>query len=488
MAKKVIYFDKLFGFSVTAVTESGKLTDCRFTEDSGTPAIGDIYKGVVVNVLGGMQAAFVDCGLERNCYLSAEDLPMGTEGGVGSLKAGDELMVQVIKTPEGKKGAKVTTRISFVGKTLIYLPTTDFVGVSHRIEDDELRNSLIFAAKRAKKAGEGLVIRNYAPLTNYKHIREELNFLRKVYKKAEKTYRGAPPRSLICTDFTMPVRVMREFMEYDVERIITASREQFSEVEELLKILPEGQSVALEFYEGKRDMLDERGVAAQIKEACSRRVDLKGGAYLIIERTESLTSIDVNTGGFIGDDSLEYTVFQTNLCAAREIARQVKLRNAGGLFVVDFIDMQSPEHRKALTDELDRALKRDGAPYRVLPMSEFGLVEFTRKRSGAELSAFALKPCPVCGAGSGYSDAFCMFVAYSEILTCLSGGVNSVCAEVPPDIIKTLAERADFAAAIREKFPEAEVLLIPSQKVRGEGCICYANDGRTAGRHAVKIL
>ena len=488
MARKIIYFDKLFGFSVTAITENGKLTDCRFTADDGAPAIGDIYKGVVVNVLEGMQAAFVDCGLERNCYLSAEDLPRGTEGGVASLEPGDELMVQIIKTPCGKKGAKVTTRISFVGKTLIYLPATDFVGVSHRIEDEELRDSLIFAATRAKKAGEGLVIRNFAPFTTYKHIKEELGFLRACYKRTAEIYAAAPPRSLVCTDFTMPVRVMREFMEYDVERIITASEEQYAEISDILKILPGGKGIKLELYRGRLDMLDEAGVAAQIKEACGPRVELEGGAYLVIERTEALTSIDVNTGGFTGGDSLEHTVYQTNLAAAREIARQVKLRNIGGLFVVDFIDMQQPEHRAALTEELERALKKDGAPFRVLPMSEFGLAEFTRKRSGTELSSFALRPCPACGRGNGYSDPFCMFIAYSEILKALDGGAEAVCAELPPECAKLVTARADFAAAIREKFPEAEAYIAPSQGVYAEGCRCRPVKRGAAVRGAVKLL
>ncbi len=488
MARKIIYFDKLFGFSFTAITEDGRLTDCRFTADDGAPAIGNIYKGVVVNVLEGMQAAFVDCGLERNCYLSAEDLPRGENAGVAALKPGDELMVQIIKTPCGKKGAKVTTRISYVGKTLIYLPFTDFLGTSHRIEDAELRESLMFAAAKAKRKGEGLVIRNFAPFASYKVIDEELNFLRECHKRTAELYAAAPPRSLICTDFTMPVRVMREFMEYDVERIITASAEQYAEISELLEILPGGNAITLELYTGKRDMLDEYGVAAQIKEACSPRVELDGGAYLVIERTESLTSIDVNTGGFTGGDSLEYTVFQTNLNAAREIARQVKLRNAGGLFVVDFIDMQQPEHRRALTEELERALKKDGAPFRVLPMSEFGLVEFTRKRSGDELSSFALKSCPVCGMGIGYSDPFCMFVAYAEILKTLEGGAASVCAELPPEPARIVAVHEGFAAAIREKFPAASVYITPSQSVYAEGCRCRAASGEFVPRRAIKIL
>ena len=488
MAKKVIYFDKLFGFSVTAITEDGKLTDCKFTAEDGEPAAGNIYKGVVANVLDGMQAAVIDCGLERNCYLSEEDLPYGC-GGLSCLKAGDELMVQIVKPPAGKKGAKVTAKISIVGKTLIYLPGTDFVGISHRLEDNELRENMIFAAKRAKRKGEGLVIRNAAPFSSYKQIDDELNFLRAVYERAAAVYDAAEPRSLICTDFTMPVRVMRDFAGYDVDRIVTANAAQYAEIKELLTILPGGRDIKLELYQGRRDMLDAEGVAEQMKEACSPRVDLENGAYLVIGRTEALTAIDVNTGGFIGNNSLEYTVYQTNLIAAREIARQVKVRNLGGLFVVDFIDMKLPEHRQALVRELEEALKKDGAPFRVLPMSEFGLVEFTRKRTGAELAAFALRPCPMCGEGSDFSYEYYLLCAWSEVLKLLDRGAKTVCAELQPGIAEKVAKNGGFAAAIREKFPDAEVYILPEKNNRAGECRCYTEaPGYVAPKRAIKII
>lgn len=460
MAKKIIYFDKLCDFSVTAVTENGKLTDCRFASEDGAPAVGDIYKGKVVNVLEGMQAAFVDCGLERNCYLSADDLAYGNTEGLAALKAGDEIMVQIVKTPCKNKGAKVTQKLSFVGKTLIYLPGTDFVGISHSLEDNELRDSLLFAAKKAKRKKDGLVIRNSAPFCTYDQISAELNFLRKIYERTAENYKKARPGELVYTDFTMPVRVMRDFTEYDVAKIVVSCPEQMEEVKELLSILPGGKTIKAELHTGGRDLLEEAGVLAQIKEVCSPRVELDGGAYLVIERTEALTSIDVNTGGFTGDDSLEYTVYQTNLAAAREIARQVKLRGLGGLFVVDFIDMEQPSHRKALCDELEKSLKADRAPHRVLPMSDFGLVEFTRKRQGTELSSAVLKPCPVCGSGEDYSENFYAMLIYAEALKILSGGAETVCAELSPQAAGAAAGKRGLGDAVRKKFPEADVYLI----------------------------
>lgn len=488
MAKKVIYFDKLCGFSVTAVTENKRLIDCRFVVEDDGPAVGDIYRGKVVNVLEGMQAAFVDCGLGRNCYLSADDLAYGTEGGVSALHPGDEIMVQIAKLPGGKKGAKVTQKLSFVGKTLIYLPNTDFVGISHRIEDDELRESLIFAAKRAKKKNEGLVIRNSAPFCKYNQISGELVFLRTIYERTAEAYERAKAPERIFRDFTMPVRVMRDFTEYDVSKIVTGGEEQFREVEDLLKIMPGGKKIKLELFAGRRNMFDAAGIIDQIVAACSPRVELGNGAYLIMERTEALTSIDVNTGGFTGDDSLEYTVYQTNLAAAREIARQIKLRDAGGLFVVDFIDMEEPAHRKALCDELEKALKNDRAPYKVLPMSDFGLVEFTRKRTAAELSSFVLKPCPVCGMGEDFSDGFYALLVHAEALKALDRGAAAVSIKLRPEAAEALAKNKELAESIRAKFPEAEVYLIPDNTKKSREIFSRGEKKHTPAENEIKII
>ena len=457
---------------MTAVTEDGKLIDCHFSADDGAPAVGDIYKGRIVNILEGMQAAFVDCGLERNCYLSAEDLAYGNSKGLSALKEGDEVMVQIVKTPCGKKGAKVSQKLSFVGKALIYLPDTDFVGISHRIEDDELRESLIFAAKRAKRKNEGLVIRNSAPFCRYEQISAELAFLRKIYERTAAAYRRAKTGTQIFADFSMPVRVMRDFNEYDVEKIVIGNTGQFEQIEELLKIMPGGKKIKLELYSGGRDMFEQAGILSQIEEASSPRVELEGGAYLVIERTEALTSIDVNTGRFTGGDSLEYTVYQTNLAAAREIARQVALRNIGGLFVCDFIDMAEHPHRRAICDELEKALKADRAPYKVLPMSDFGLVEFTRKRTGAELNSFVLKSCPVCGYGEDYSDNFYAMLVAAGAMKALDGGAAACVVELRPEAAEALKKmRAPFED-IQSKFPSARVYLKSDGAKKGREIFC----------------
>ena len=476
--KKTLYFDKVCDISAYAATEDGRLTECAFAKDDGAPAVGNIYRGTVVNVLDGMQAAFVDCGLERNCYLAADDVTDSA-----GIKAGDEVMVQVIKPPCGKKGAKVTMKISLVGRSLIYLPNSDFVGISHRIGDDELKSSLIMAAKRARREGEGIVVRNSAPFCRYETISAELEYLRKLYQSVEKNYAAAPAGTLIHSDFAMPTRILRDFAPGDVETVVVGSAELLGGVEQ---ILTADGFAKVRLHDGRRDMFEELGLLAQVKEVCLPRVNIGGGAYLIMERTEALTSVDVNTGGFTGEDNLEYTVYHTNLAAAREIARQVKLRDIGGLVVVDFIDMASPAHRKAIVAELQKELAKDGAPFRVLPMSEFGLVEFTRKRTGPGLAEFALKKCPHCGATTEFSDDFFALEARAVILRALDGGAEKLCAELPAEACAALAANSRFAADISKRFPAAEVYLLPCGHARSGEIRCRAVKKAPAG--AVKFV
>lgn len=466
--KKTLYFDRICDISAYAVTEDGRLTECAFSKDDGTPEVGNIYRGTVVNVLDGMQAAFVNCGLERNCYLAADD--MCGSVAPGGVKEGDEIMVQVLKPPCGRKGAKVTMKISLVGRSLIYLPNSDFVGISHRIGDDELKSSLIMAARRHRREGEGLVVRNSAPFCRYETITAELNFLRKVYRNIEKNYAEARTGTLIYSDFSMPARVLRDYVPSDVEQIVTGCADLLDGLEEIM--IASGDKATIKVHEGRRDMFEETGLLAQVRNACLPRVNIEGGAYLIIERTEALTSVDVNTGGFVGADNLEYTVYHTNLAAAREIARQVKLRDIGGIVVVDFIDMASTAHRKAIVAELEKELAKDGAPFRVLPMSEFGLVQFTRKRMGAGLAEFALKKCSRCGATTDFSDDFSVLEARAAMLKALDGGTKKLCAELPAETCAAIAAKSGLGDDVKRRFPDAEVYLLPRDYVRRSE-ICF---------------
>lgn len=475
MSKKTLYFDNILDYTIAAATENGRLAACDAEKEDGSVKQGNIYRGVITAVQSGMQAAFVDCGLERNCFLPADDVspccPKDYRAERLQFKEGDEVVVQVVKPPAGKKGAKVTTRLSFAGKSVIYLPETDFVGVSHKITDSELKQSLVKEAARAKRQGEGIVIRSAAPFSTYGDIVAELNYLRKLYEKALNNKK----RGLIYADYSLPLRVLRDNDIKNISEIIIGSEKIFNEIKDILPLMPDSEKINVQLYAGGRDMLDEYGVLKQIIAAVSPRVEIEGGANLVIERTEALTVIDVNTGGFTGGDNLEETVYQTNLAAAREIARQVKLRNIGGIVVVDFIDMKQDRHRQSLAYELNKALQKDSAQCKVLPMSDFGLIEFTRRRTGKGIGEKLTMHCSRCG-GKGYvpSGDAVLIAIRAEVLRLLSGGAP--CVEVVADC--ETAERASasesLSRSLRERFPSATVTVTADAALAAGEFTCRA--------------
>lgn len=470
MSKKTLYFDKRCGFVLAAVTENGKLTEFNFEKSDGGVRVGNIYKGKVESVIQGMQAAFVNCGLERNCYISAEDiLPDGNAyesrnaetPAFPELKEGDEIIVQIVKLPVGTKGARVTTNLSFVGKSTIYMPLTRFIGVSRKISDGELRKNLLFSAERLLNDNEGLIVRTAAPYAKREYVEAELNSLRRIYSDVEKNFQSANAGSLLYADFDLPVRILRDTLSYDVEKIIVGTEQLKQSIEYLVKTFsPTGEKPVV-LYEGRTDMLYAAGLAEQIYALTSPRVNLENGAYLIIEKTEALTVIDVNTGKFTGDYNLEQTVYHTNISAAREIARQVKLRNIGGIVIVDFIDMQSAGHRKALTEELERALKKDKAKCTVSPMSKLGLVEFSRKRTGSGPLPLMVMQCRHChGTGLMFTAEFAAFGLRAKILELADNGAEKIRVDLSAKLFSKIKDWTGFWEDI-SSICGAEVFAVP---------------------------
>ena len=409
MAHKTLYFDNFCGYMVAAVLQEKKVVEFGFEKLGSGCAVGNVYKGKVESVLPGMNAAFINCGLDKNCYLSGDDyLPDGDLGGalpkadLKSLSPGDPVLVQVVKLPTGNKGAKVTTRLSFVGKIMIYLPDVPFIGVSRKITDAELKKNLVFAAKKLVSGNEGLVVRSAAPYAKRNQLEAEYTYLKNLYKGVSAAFAAAPVGALLYTDFALPIRVLRDTLSSDIDEIVVGSEYLAKMTEEVINLYPSRTMRPVVIHDTGRDMMNELGVSKQFLSMTSPRVDLENGAYLIIERTEALTVIDVNTGKFTGGENLEQTVYAANMVAAREIARQVRLRNIGGIVVVDFIDMTLPAHRKSVVEELESALKDDRAKCAVSPMSRLGLVEFSRKRIGASLLGAHSKPCRYCG-GTGHT-------------------------------------------------------------------------------------
>ncbi|MDE6667285.1 MAG: Rne/Rng family ribonuclease [Clostridia bacterium] len=477
MGKKTIYFDSYCGYTIAVICENGKVTEFNFQKQQKSCSVGNVYKGRVESVLNGMQAAFINCGLERNCYLSAEDFTPDSEKYDGSnteytfpeLKEGDEIIVQVAKLPVGKKGAKVTTRLSFVGNYLIYLPDNPFIGVSRKIDDEELRANLANTAKRIKDENEGLVVRTAASYARQDSIAQEYSFLKKLYEELSEKSKTAEVGQLLFTDDFLTVQVLRDVLSRDVDKIIVGSEDLKSHIERLMELYPSETRRPVVLHDTGRDMLDELGISQQIFAIASPRVDLENGGYIVIEKTEALTVIDVNTGKFTGDYNLEQTVYHTNLLAAAEIARQVKLRNIGGIVVVDFIDMNSVSHNRALVEELERHLKTDKAKCTVSPMSQFGLVEFTRKRIGATPLNSMVKPCKYCN-DSGYTmtHEYILLGLRAKLLNALVGGATAIRLDMNNEVLNKLLSWQVLLNDVKAHAKGVEIYAVPHRTYHEE--------------------
>ncbi|MBS1305588.1 MAG: Rne/Rng family ribonuclease [Christensenellaceae bacterium] len=471
--KKEWFFDRYCGQQFVALLEDGKLAEFAAEKEKNGEIVGNIYKGRVMNVLAGMQAAFISCGLERNCYLSIEETYTdyskydGTMGGSGpqlpELKEGDEIIVQVTKPPRGNKGAKVTTHLSFVGKNLIFLPNTDFVGISRKITDPELRENLLFTADRMReREGEGFIVRTQAPFVTRKQLKTEAEYLKNLYRDMRDFAKGAAVGAVLYKDFDLPVRVMRDSMGDDVTAMYVGDDDLYERLLKLARLRGDISERKLIHYTGKRALMREYGISPLVFAAAQPTVPLDNGGYLVIDRTEAMTVVDVNTGSFVGDTRLEDTVFSVNLAAAREIARQVRLRNIGGIVVVDFIDMTEEAHREAVTAELTECLSKDKAKCHVLPMSELCLTQFTRKRVGCDVLSYLVKPCPHCrGNGDVPEDIFVITRIRSDILDCFANGYHAAVVELNEGILRRILGEGLLSGEVNTIWRDKRVYMIP---------------------------
>lgn len=481
MSKK-LYFDAQCGLEHYACTDDGKLTEYEVEKSVNGAAVGNVYKGRVTDVLNGMQAAFVDCGLERHCYISVADLMPdrtkydGKELDIPSsldLHVGDEILVQITKPPVGKKGAKATTNISYVGRYMVYTPYCPFIGVSAQISDAELRKNLIHTAKSYLTENEGVIVRTAAPYAVRGVKLREVEYLRQIHKGVLASFENAEVGDLLYRDSPLHMRVLRDKLLTAADEIHTGSKEIYEGLRCVQDALLSDVRPALYYHDEHTDLFFEEGIYTQFGKSLMPKVELENGTYLIIEKTEALTVIDVNTGKFTGEDSLEQTVFTTNVLAAREIARQVKLRNLGGLFVVDFIDMTDEKHCKALAEELERALKRDKARCKVLPMSKFGLIEFTRKRTGTPADTLMCKSCPTCrGAGWTRSEISILGEFRARLLHMLAAGKSTVCADLNFNICNALVADKALIENISALYPMARVYVV-AHRTYAEDCMYF---------------
>ena len=438
-----------------AVLENGILQEVKIERTHKRGLVGNIFKGRVSRVLPGMQAAFIDVGLERTGFLHTSDIVRITEEDLADdqsklitpsietvLQEGQEILVQVIKDPLGSKGARLTTRLSIPSRFLVFVPDYPNIGISQRIEEEQERerlrniitqyhsgitqlavgneNNVVFhsgmrGAETVSKGG--FIVRTAAEGVATEDIYREIEFLRKLWDsvviRADNTF----PPGVVYEDLPLVMRTMRDLAHTVIEKVRIDSKETYQRVVEFSKkfipeILPR-----IEYYPGEHPILDLYSVEDEIQKSLNKKVQLKSGGYLIIDQTEAMTTIDVNTGGFVGHRNLEETIFKTNLEAAQSITRQLRLRNLGGIIIIDFIDMQETEHRRQVLRALEKHLERDHSKITISELTSLGLVQLTRKRTRESLEHILCEECPTCeGRGSIKTAETTCYEIFREIL------------------------------------------------------------------------
>ena len=401
-----------------AVIESGAVQELHVERTLERGLVGNIYLGKVVRVLPGMQSAFIDIGLERAAFLHVADLHASEPGGrfharnnevqvpiEKRVHEGQSLMVQVIKDPIGTKGARLSTQISIAGRLLVFLPQDDHLGISQKIGSPELREQLrerlqtLIAgadAREGRTRSGGFILRTNAEDASDEELGVDIAYLRKTWSTIRDVSLKVPPGTLLHQDLHLAQRVLRDLVSDHVQTIRIDSQSQYEFLKTFGEEFTPSAVAKLSHYKGERPIFDLYNIDTEVERALARRVELKSGGYLIIDQTEALTTIDVNTGGYVGARNFDETIFKTNLEASQAIARQLRLRNLGGIVIIDFIDMLREEHRDSVLAEFRKQLTRDRTKITVSGFSPLGLVEMTRKRTRESLAHMLCEPCPTC--------------------------------------------------------------------------------------------
>ena len=457
-----------------ALREDGEREEIQIEMRGQERLCGKIYKCRGENGLPGMQAAFVDVGLERNAFLYAGDILQSAKlrecvevseqkkkkdkdktPSISELvRPGQEIMVQVLKQQGGTKGARITTHITLPGRSIVLMPTVDHIGISHKITDEEERERLKDIFLRIKPEGMGMIVRTAAEGATEERLATEVVFLSRLWaniKRREKLL-GAP--RLIHAEEPLLFRTVRDMFDENVRSLIVNDYEYSQKVAAMVAISMPGAEKKVHFYDRKENIYDYYGIESKIDKALNRKVWLKSGAYLVIDETEALTVIDVNTGKYTGKSDLQSTILSTNIEAAREIAHQLRLRDIGGIIVVDFIDMESQENKDAVIQALEEALKKDRTKTNVIGMSALGLVEMTRKKTRRKLSSKLMSTCPHCGGrGLVYSDnAMAMRVRREVVRYVCQIDAPKYLVEVAPSVLRFIAEKNNRGEALLPEF------------------------------------
>jgi ribonuclease G len=394
-----------------ALIENGAVQELHLERSLERGLVGNVYLGKVARVLPGMQSAFIDIGLERAAFLHVADLHTSGYNGRSDTTPpvpiekqvfeGQTLMVQVVKDPIGSKGARLATQVSIAGRMLVYLPQDNHIGISQKIGSPELREQLrarmvALVGKPEDGGGGGFILRTNAGEATDEELADDIAYLRRMWTQLRDNALKRPAGSLLHQDLSLAQRVLRDLATEQTQTIRIDSKLQFDALQAFGALYTPTSIAKLEHYKGERPIFDLYGVEEEIARALGRRVELKSGGYLIIDQTEALTTVDVNTGGFVGARNFDDTIFKTNLEASLAIARQLRLRNLGGIIIVDFIDMSREEHQQAVLAEFRKQLAKDRTRTTVSGFTQLGLVEMTRKRTRESLAHMLCQPCPTC--------------------------------------------------------------------------------------------
>lgn len=470
-----IIVDVSFGQTRVAQVEEGELVEIYIEDNQHTSIVGNIYKGKVMNVFQGMEAAFVDIGLDKNAFLyvgdalisnefteeGQEDIDSKSASIVDIVKVGQDILVQVVKEPIGNKGPRVTSNITLPGKYIVLVPNVNYIGISRRIENEEERQRLKKEIEKVKPDGFGVIIRTAAEGLSEDDFKEDISFLVKLWAKIkDKEEKSAAPK-IIHRDLSLIYRTLRDMFTLNIDKFIINDKEEYTKVLELVEIISPALKTRIEYYSKPGNIFEYYHIHSKIAKALARKVWLKSGGYIVIDQTEALTAIDVNTGKYVGSTNLEETILKINLEAAKEIAKQLRLRDIGGIIVIDFIDMANFEDQQKVLESLKQFFKKDRTKTHVVGISQLGLVEMTRKKMRQNLSLILQTECPCC---EGTGKALHPRVVVKEIERDVEKLFyefmpQGVIIEAHPIVIKEFeANNDELVSQMREKYSKSIVI------------------------------
>jgi ribonuclease G len=473
------------GENRVALLEDKELVEIYIERPNTERMVGNIYRGKVSSVLPGMQAAFIDIGYEKNAFLYVADIlarkdymedeeeaePDVKGYNIGELlKSGEELTVQVIKEPIGTKGPRVTTHVTLPGRHLVLLPNAEYTGVSRRIENESERGKLKKIAEKLKPKGMGLIVRTASEGLEEEDFSQDLSFLLKLWENIRHKERSGPVPRCIHKDLSLVYRTVRDLFTLDIDKFVINDRQECAKVLELVEMISPALKYRVEYFSKTNPLFEHYQLETKIARALARKVWLKCGGYLVIDKTEALTVIDVNTGKYVGGSNLEDTVLKTNVEAAREIAKQIRLRDIGGIIIIDFIDMHEHQHQQMVLDALKQALRKDRTKTTVVDMTGLGLIEMTRKKVRQELSTVLHTDCPYCeGTGKILSPEAMARNVEKEISQYFGQSIaNAVQVEVHPTVAMVLkADLSGNFARLQETYGK-KIFFKASEEMRHE--------------------